>query len=218
MAEPMAIDAEVRARNRRSGLRWSLLVLLMVALTPPLYLVGDLLCDRAGIGMDPGGDAAAAVMLRPGEEGVATGRYVKSQHNATVAKPLEGLVVFSVDQPSQRTEVGRYYRVTYRLRSVAERTLYIRPMHFVSDEKASRAFLMIECFCYNDMALHPGQTVELPVVYGFNPEMDPLVSGASITYTLYPITRSEMRAKVELDASAPIQHPDAVRNGEAQQP
>jgi cytochrome c oxidase assembly protein subunit 11 len=126
--------------------------------------------------------------------------------------------VFTVDQPTQRTEVGRYHRVTYRLRSIAERTLYIRPMHFVSDEKASRAFLMIECFCYNDMALHPGQTVELPVVYGFNAELDPLVSSASVTYTLYPITRSEMRAKIEIDKDAPFQHPDAVREAGAQTP
>lgn len=216
MADTIDVIAnETQRLNRRSGLRWAGLCLLMVAMTPPLYMLGDMICDRAGIGLDPGGDPSRAQMLRPGQEGVATGRVIKSLHNATVDKALKDLVVFSVDQEVQQTEVGRYHRVTYHLRSVADRTVYLRPMHYVSDEKASRAFLMIECFCFNDMALNPGESVELPVVYGYSPDLDPRVSSASITYTLYPLTRSELRPKIEPPKDGSLVGPELLRQAGA---
>lgn len=203
MSDPVAHrrhpDEPVRSRNRRLGLRLALVALAMVAFAPVLYVTGGMLCSWAGIGLNPGSgrgvtsSAASAAPAAPAADGA---RRVSVTFKAVVDESLEGDVVFTVDDRLQNVAVGDAHNPNlYRLRNVSGRTLFIRPIHSVSPSAASRKFLMTRCFCFDDMILPPDETVELPLVYGYQADMDVRVRDTLVSYTLHEIERDEVETR-----------------------
>ena len=187
----MEQQAPVAERNRKLGMKLGMLVLFMVAMAPVMYVVGDTLCDIVGLGQNPNAGAEAAA-------GAGTGRQVKVIFGAQVHPSFGDKLSFEAVESTQRMEVGVIKRNQYVLRNLSPETLYIRPIHHVSPPNANRKFLMTECFCFNDMALKPFETVELPVAYDFQKDMDIRVNEALVSYTLDPITLADLRARREM--------------------
>ena len=52
--------------------------------------------------------------------------------------------------------------------------------------KAAREFQLIECFCYEDQALGPRETRELPVYFALSPRTPADVNELLLSYTLFP--------------------------------
>lgn len=62
----------------------------------------------------------------------------------------------------------------------------------VSPAQAGRYFTKIQCFCFNQQTLKPGETVRMPVIFFVDPEIakDPDakdVSTITLSYTFYPV-------------------------------
>ena len=183
---PTPAAAPVRS-NRRFGMLLAMVAVGMAAFGPFLYWSGSLLCKYYGIDVNP-----EAAPLDPAEA-TGTGRLVRVALDLEVDPSFGEELVFTVEQPVQQVDVGTYNTILYHIANEGDETLYIRPIHHVSPNKAAQHFMMIECFCYNDMALPPGEQRELKVVYGFQPEMDVRVRESKVTYSLHPITEAEMR-------------------------
>ena len=187
VAAPIAEDVQdIQQKNKVLGRKLITFWLLMTFIgAPVLYITGDMLCDWAGIGLNP--DEATK------ELGGGTGRFVSVEFKKRMDAELEPLIVFRPSESRQSNQVGELSSLHYTLKNLSDETLYIRPIHNVTPAQAARAFLMTECFCYNDTELRPGAELILPVTYGFQDGMDVRVRQALVSYDLRRISKEEMR-------------------------
>jgi cytochrome c oxidase assembly protein subunit 11 len=79
----------------------------------------------------------------------------------------------------------------------------------VAPEAAGAYFNKIECFCFTEQTLQPGETVEMPVSFFVDPEMVKDRSARSIkqvtlSYTFFPVTE-EKRADVSVGKNSVTQ-------------
>lgn len=173
--------------------RWiAALVLVPVAMLlfalfafKPLY---QLWCRATGTALRPNDPALVAL------GGTATGRHLQVFFEANVADGLP--VSFAAAESSQRVEVGMDARNVYRFRNLADRPVRFRPVHYVSPNDAAMNFGMKVCFCFTDMVLQPGESVEHPVVYRFGPELDARIDTATVCYDLFALRDGEGEAEL----------------------
>lgn len=198
-----AIDMSVDQKNRRLGIWLGILAVFMVCMAPVFYWTGSLICQELGLWTNPDNPEIIS-------EGESKGRTIKAVFGATVDKSLKGDVEFEAVEQTQRVMVGdpSAGENSYRIRNISDRTLHIRPIHYVSPASASKAFQMTMCFCYNDMTLEPGESRDLVVAYGFQADLDRRVFEALVNYDLEPITSGELRPDREMPTEGMFQ-PDA---------
>ena len=87
-----------------------------------------------------------------------------------------------------------------------------RALYNVLPESAGAYFSKLECFCFKNQTIQPGQTVQFPVVYFVDPryarDHDPREAGPiTLSYTFFPAVTGERVA---------VQSPNAALGGPAE--
>ena len=67
---------------------------------------------------------------------------------------------------------GELQQVTYLVRNTSNREITGQAVPSVTPGKAAQYFDKIECFCFTEQLLLPGQSVDMPVVFFVDPDMD----------------------------------------------
>jgi cytochrome c oxidase assembly protein subunit 11 len=104
--------------------------------------------------------------------------------------------------PSQRTEtlrIGETGLAFYRIRNLSDQPIVARATYNVAPHVAGQYFAKLECFCFQDRTLAPGEEAELPVVFFVDPEIvsDPNTSDittVTLSYTYFRSTAPEAQA------------------------
>ena len=92
--------------------------------------------------------------------------------------------------PGARTTI--YYRATnYTARSTTGQAIFN-----VTPESAGKYFSKIECFCFTEQTLKPGESVKMPVIFFVDPKLrdDPdtkHIDEITLSYTFYPVENPE---------------------------
>lgn len=100
--------------------------------------------------------------------------FAPKQHSMTLQIGEGGLAFYSAHNPTSRPIVGR---ATYN----------------VTPQKAGPYFAKVDCFCFTEQVLMPGETVEMPVTFFVDPALadDPHmdeVSTITLSYTFFEAT------------------------------
>ncbi|MBC7584045.1 cytochrome c oxidase assembly protein [Tardiphaga sp. vice352] len=88
--------------------------------------------------------------------------------------------------------IGEVVTVFYRVTNQSARTTYAQAAYNVAPLTAGSYFQKINCFCFTEQTLEPGETREMPVVFYVDPalaadsENDGLNS-ITLSYTFYPV-------------------------------
>lgn len=99
---------------------------------------------------------------------------------------------FAPEQPEQRVTVGARNIAFFTATNHADVPVTGRALFNVQPNQAGAYFTKIECFCFTEQTLQPGQSVRMPVIYYVDPKMlsdedarD--IAAITLSYTFYPV-------------------------------
>jgi cytochrome c oxidase assembly protein subunit 11 len=173
----------IARKNGRTAALAGLLALAMVGLafaSVPLY---RLFCQVTGFGgttqMQIGGEAPGAV-----------GKIVNVRFDANTNSALPWS--FEPEKHVDRTALGARKMAFYTARNLSDKPVTGTATFNVTPVQAGQYFTKIQCFCFNEQTLKPGEEVRMPVVYYVDPKIadDPVareISEITLSYTFYPV-------------------------------
>jgi cytochrome c oxidase assembly protein subunit 11 len=94
------------------------------------------------------------------------------------------------------TKIGETTQVHYTARNQFDRPTYGRATFNVTPEMAGAYFNKVECFCFTDTTLKPGETLDMPVVFYVDPDIVDVpelrnLKTITLSYTFFPIEGEE---------------------------
>lgn len=103
---------------------------------------------------------------------------------------------FKPSQVTQEVKIGATGLAFYKVTNTGKTAVTGRASYNVVPEAAGAYFQKLECFCFNDQTIQPGQTVEFPVVYFVDPQFatDFETKGkteVTLSYTFFPVEESQ---------------------------
>ncbi len=152
------MTAIAQKNNRMAGMVVGVVV-GMIALayaSVPLY---DLFCKVTGYG----GTTQRAELF----DAKAINRDMKVRFSANVHRDMPW--DFVPQQVSQKLKVGEQGLAYFEAHNPTNQTIVGTATYNVTPHKAGTYFAKIECFCFTEQVLKPGETVVMPVVYFIDP-------------------------------------------------
>jgi cytochrome c oxidase assembly protein subunit 11 len=172
-------------RNRNTSLALNLLLVVagMLALSyasVPLY---RLFCQATGYGGTTQKGAALA-------DGAALAHEITIGFNADIDPSLPW--EFRPGEQRIRVKVGQQQLTHYVARNLTQSPVTGRAVYNVVPFAAGAYFVKVECFCFSEQTLAPGQQVNMPVSFYIDPAImdDPQmknVSTITLSYTFFPV-------------------------------
>ncbi|MBI4724904.1 MAG: cytochrome c oxidase assembly protein [Rhodomicrobium sp.] len=153
----------------------------------PLY---RMFCAATGFAGTPQRAAAASGKVFP--------ETVTVRFDANVTRNLPWS--FDPVQPEMTLHVGENQLAFFRATNKSKETVTGSAVFNVSPEIMGQYFTKIQCFCFTEQTLKPGETVEMPVSFF----IDPAVLNDRDAKTVRDMTLSYTFYKVQTPASAPV--------------
>ncbi|MCR6669826.1 cytochrome c oxidase assembly protein [Devosia ginsengisoli] len=173
------IDPAMARRNRRVALIGMFVAAGMVGLayaSVPLY---QLFCQVTGFGGTPQTASEAPKGF--------IDRQMTVRFDSNVANDL----AWTVTPAALVTDnIGKVDTVSYVATNNSDRPITGMAVFNVSPERAGVYFNKIECFCFTEQTLQPGETVDMPIVFFVDPELDDnqeldTIKEITLSYTFY---------------------------------
>lgn len=172
----------IATKNRKVATRAVLFAVVMLALAfaaVPLY---GAFCQATGFGGTTQRAAAA-----PGGQVAAGSIGVRFDANINPQLPWR----FEPEQETVRIQPGRRTTIYYKATNLSARTTTGQAVYNVTPEQVGQYFSKIQCFCFNEQTLKPGQVAHMPVVFFVDPKLktDPAtrdIDEITLSYTFYP--------------------------------
>lgn len=169
-------------RNGRTAALAGLLVLAMVGLafaSVPLY---RLFCQVTGFD--------GTTMRAEAAPGPVAGKEMSVRFDANVATSLPWR--FAPEKPREVVTIGEREMAFYTAKNLSARAVKGTATFNVSPVQAGKYFSKIQCFCFTEQVLKPGEEVRMPVVFFVDPKIleDPVaapISEITLSYTFYPV-------------------------------
>jgi cytochrome c oxidase assembly protein subunit 11 len=168
-------------KNRAVGIRAALFGLAMLALAfaaVPLYRI---FCQVTGFG--------GTTMRAEAAPGAVAGQIgVRFDANIDPRLPWK----FEPEQTTVRIHPGARTTIYYRATNYTARTTVGTATFNVTPTQAGQYFSKLECFCFTEQVLKPGESVRMPVIFYVDPKLreDPgtrHVDEITLSYTFYPV-------------------------------
>ena len=188
MASLAPSDNDIGRRNLRVGLMAFAGALAMLGLgyaSVPLY---RLFCQVTGFG---GTTMVASESQAQRAAASATGQTISIRFDASTEAGMPW--TFRPSQPTDKVTIGERDIATYVARNDSAQPITGMATFNVAPEQAGKYFNKIQCFCFTEQTLQPGQEVVMPVLYFVDPAMlqDPAMKGVEQITLSYTFHRSQ---------------------------
>ncbi len=166
----------------------------------PLYKA---ICEFTGINVlalgersvTASGNARAKV---PANTRVDTSRTITVEFDANARGPWQ----FRPAQRSVQVHPGEMVTVMYEFENVQDRAMSAQAIPSYAPRQAAAHFNKIECFCFNQYTLAPGEKKQWPVVFVVDPKLGRDVTTITLSYTFFEVGSKTPAAPTALVAPA----------------
>ena len=115
-------------------------------------------------------------------------------------------------------KIGETVEAKFRVTNLFDRRASGRATFNVSPEMAGAYFNKMECFCFTDTTLKPGETLDMPVVFYVDPAIVDVpelrdVRTITLSYTFFPTGGDKPVAAADKAAAAGATTPDSKIGG-----
>jgi len=182
---PSRRDASLRADNRAMGKKLLVVVAAMFAFGYALVPVYRTICDAIGINvlslaeLDAPGVSSAA----PANGQVDASRTITIEFDANVRGPWD----FKPEVASMQVHPGQLATVVYEFRNRQARTMTAQAIPSYAPQQAMSHFNKVECFCFQQQTLGPGESRRWPVVFVVDAKLPKDVRTITLSYTFFEV-------------------------------
>jgi cytochrome c oxidase assembly protein subunit 11 len=174
--------------NRRMLLKLLVVTLVMFGFGYALVPMYRAICDALGINVLTLSEQRVTTGSWSGRKAasntqVDTSRSITVEFDANARGPWE----FKPAQRSLQVHPGQMVSVEYEFRNVQNRTMAAQAIPSYAPMQASPYFNKIECFCFSEWVLAPGESKHWPVTFVIDPKLPKDVSTITLSYTFFEV-------------------------------
>lgn len=178
----------VNMRNNLFMLRKLLIVAAgMFAFGYALVPMYKAICEFTGINIlalgereIPGTGSARAKLTNTQ---VDTSRTITVEFDANARGPW----LFKPAQSSVQVHPGEMTTIMYEFQNVQDRVMSAQAIPSYAPRQAAAHFNKLECFCFNQYTLAPGEKKQWPVVFVIDPKLSKNVTTITLSYTFFEV-------------------------------
>jgi len=119
----------------------------------------------------------------PANTQVDLSRTITVEFDANARGPWE----FKPAQRSLQVHPGEMVTVMYEFQNVQNRRMSAQAIPSYAPRQAAAHFNKLECFCFNEYTLEPGEQKNWPVVFVIDPRLSKDVTTITLSYTFFEV-------------------------------
>ena len=148
----------------------------------PLYKA---ICEMTGINVLALGEQALKGIspTLPANTQVDTSRTITIEFDANSRGPWD----FKPAQSSVEVHPGELTTVMYEFQNTQNRRMSAQAIPSYAPQQASAHFNKLECFCFNQYTLEPGEKKSWPVAFVIDPKLSKDVKTITLSYTFFEV-------------------------------
>ena len=173
------------ADNRRMLGKLLVVALLMFGFGYALVPMYRAICEALGVNV--------LSLAEQRREAAAGGRSLNTQVDTTRTITVEfdanarGPWDFKPAVASLQVHPGELATVMYEFRNKQDRTMAAQAIPSYAPKQAMAHFNKLECFCFNEYTLKPGESKQWPVAFVIDPKLPKDVSTITLSYTFFEV-------------------------------
>jgi cytochrome c oxidase assembly protein subunit 11 len=171
--------------NRRMMGKLGVIALAMFGFGYALVPMYRSICDALGINVLSISErvTGSGTSSRKASTQVDRSRSITVEFDANA----RGVFDFKPAVNSLQVHPGEMVTVMYEFKNIQNRTLAAQAIPSYAPMQASPYFNKVECFCFNEYTLKPGETKQWPVVFYVDAKLPKDVTTITLSYTFFEV-------------------------------
>ena len=180
----------IRAENLKMVGKLAVVTVGMFAFGYALIPIYRHICEMTGINIlslserqVPGGGSAGRDVKLPGNSQVDLTRTITVEFDANARGPWQ----FKPALASLQVHPGQLATVMYEFQNVQDRRMSAQAIPSYAPAQAAAHFNKLECFCFQQYTLEPGEKKQWPVAFVIDPKLSKDVKTITLSYTFFEV-------------------------------
>ena len=180
----------IRSENFRMVRKLIVVTVGMFAFGYALIPIYKHICELTGInilslteGQIPGNGKTGSAAALPANSQVDTSRTITVEFDANARGPWD----FKPAQSSIEVHPGALTTVMYEFQNTQNRRMAAQAIPSYAPKQAAAHFNKLECFCFNQYTLEPGEKKLWPVAFVIDPKLSKDVKTITLSYTFFEV-------------------------------
>ena len=197
----------VRSANAKMLGKLAVIAVVMFAFGYALVPIYERICEMTGINIlalserqVPGNGAAGRDVQVPRNTQVDRSRTITVEFDANARGPWK----FWPAQRSIQVHPGELATVMYEFENVQDRRMAAQAIPSYAPSQAAAHFNKLECFCFDQYTLEPGEKKQWPVAFVIDPRISRDVTTITLSYTFFEVGGRTPAAPVTPVAQAQV--------------
>ena len=180
----------IRSQNLKMVAKLAVVTAGMFGFGYALVPIYKAICEMTGINIlslserrVPGGGSAGRDVAVPDNSQVDRSRTITVEFDANARGPWE----FKPAQRSLQVHPGELATVVYEFQNVQNRRMAAQAIPSYAPRQAAAHFNKLECFCFRQYTLEPGEKKQWPVAFVIDPKLSKDVTTITLSYTFFEV-------------------------------